>query len=107
MFSVISSPGSNEWSAFPPTLTEAGCHCGQSSGVVMKSKTCSIGRRISMLLQMRVIESFPANSCYQSVLIRLTHFSIYARRARSFLHLFAEPDVSHGAESSHDRLRSS
>ena len=42
----------------PPTLTEAGCHCGQFAGVVMKSKTRSMGRRIWMLLQMRVIQAF-------------------------------------------------
>src|SRR4029453_8008089 len=58
MFSVTASPGSKEWSASPPTLTEAGCHCGQFAGVVMKSKTRSMGWRIWILLQMRVIHSF-------------------------------------------------
>ena len=53
-----SSPGSKEWSVLPPTLTEAGCHCGQFPGVVMKSKTSSMGWHIWMLLQMRVMHTF-------------------------------------------------
>ena len=90
---MTSSPGNKEWSALPPTLTEAGCHCGQFAGVVMKSKTCSMGWRIWMLLQMRVIRSLSSSE--------------YVRRARLFLHLFVELDVSHGAQSSHDRPLSS
>jgi hypothetical protein len=58
MFSIIASPGSKEWSTLPPTLTEAGCHCGQFPGVVMKSKTSSMGWHIWMLLQMRVMHTF-------------------------------------------------
>src|SRR4029450_4196342 len=62
MFSVPASPGSKEWPASPPTLTEAGCHCGQFAGVVMKSKTRSMGWRIWMQLQMRVMCSFLRSS---------------------------------------------
>jgi hypothetical protein len=62
MSSVTSSPWSKEWSALPLTLTEAGCHCGQFAGVVMKSKTSSMGWLIWMLLQMRVIHVSPASS---------------------------------------------
>src|SRR4030095_15168961 len=71
MFSVTASPGSKEWSALPPTLTEAGCHRGQFPGVVMKSKTRSRVWRIWMLLQMRVMYRFLQSSPATTITLNL------------------------------------